>query len=255
MKSVVGLRFWIALALGVAVAAVAHDWSASPRAVVRHDHIGWHLAFSHDGTKLALLDREAGLNPQGQVLVWDAATGRLLHRFDTGNRPYPGKVVFAPDDRSLGVIDAGPVTRWDLATGRIIAHHDHAAWSHDADHYSGREILFSSAGRWLAHDVHDGRVYDVETGRVVVDYAERWPDRSLHAHDGRVAALVDGEVKTFDVLTGDAVGTFPSGANRPPMARTAFTFSPDGTRGVLFTDRWVLADGVDGRRLALDGSL
>src|SRR5262249_12841277 len=148
-------------------------------------------------------------------------------------------------------VDAGAVTRWDLDAGRLVARYDHATWSHDPDHYHGREILFSPAGRWLAHDVYEGRVYDVETGRVVSNYAERWPDRNYAAHGGRVAAGVRGEVKTFDALTGGEVGTFPATVGPGRMSRTAFTFSPDGTHALYFTDRWVVVDAATARQLGL----
>lgn len=246
MASLRYLRLLVALMLGVAVAIAVHHWPASPRAVMQYDQICWHMAFSRDSTKLAALDREAGLNTRGQIFVWDLATGNLLHRLDNGKTLYASKVVFAPDGQSLGVVDAGTVTKWDLNTGRKVAHYDHASWSHDPEQYYGREILFSPTGRWLAHDVYAGRIYDVETGQVVLDYAERWPDRNLSAQGGRVTALVGGEIKTFDVLTCAEIGTFPATGKRGPMARSAFTCSPDGTCGVYFTDQWVVHNAVTG---------
>ena len=124
VKSLKCLRFWIVLSLGIAVALVAYHWPASPRAVMHYDYSCWHFAFSRDSTKLALLDREPGLNVQSQILVWDVATGKLLHRFDNGTKLYPSKVIFAPDGTSLGIVDAGTVTKWDLNTGRMVANHD-----------------------------------------------------------------------------------------------------------------------------------
>jgi WD40 repeat protein len=246
------LRLWIALALGVAVGFAAYHWPASPRAAMQAEHICWDFVFSHDSTKLALLDREAGLNARGQVLVWDVATGDLLQRLDNGRSVFASKVVFAPDDQTLGIMGAGVVTKWDLDTGLMVGHHDHAAWSHDPDHHHGREILFSPEGRWLAHDAHEGRVYEVETGRIVKDYQARWPDRSRSAQGGSVAALVNGEIKTFDVLTGAEVGVFPTTIQRATMAGSAFTFSADGSQGVFFDkDRWVVHNGAVGRRCAL----
>lgn len=247
MRWLPGVRFWLALSVGGVVGLVAYFWPASPHTVVRCDHICWHLAFSPDSTQLAVLDREAGLNQQGQILVWDVATGKLLHQFDYGIRLYPSKVRFAPDGRSLGLIDAGSVTKWDLKTDRRVAHYEHANWLHDPDQYYGREILFSAAGDWLAHDVSEGRVYDVETGRIVSDYGERWPDRNLSAHDGHVAVFVKGKVKTFDVLTGAEVGMF-SPAMKPGIARRALTFSPDGTHRVYYDGWWIVSNGVTGWR-------
>src|SRR5436309_1543240 len=140
MKSLPGLRTWITLALGAAVAVVAYHWPPASRASLQAEYLCWHLAFSPDGTQLALLDREAGLDAVGQILVWDVTTGALRHLLPNGKKRYPSQVAFAPDGKALGVVDAGAVTQWDLTTGQLVAHHDHATWSHDPDRYPGREI-------------------------------------------------------------------------------------------------------------------
>jgi WD40 repeat protein len=249
IKSLLRPRIWFALSLGLAVALVAYNWPSSPRAAVQCEHGGWHFAFSHDSTKLAVLDREPGLTPAAQILLVDVATGHVVRRLDIGQSPFPHRVVFAPDGGSVGVLGTGVVTTWDPNTGRMIGRYDHPEWSHDPDHYAGREILFSPAGRWLLHDVHDGRVCDVETGEIVNDYHERLPDRERNVHGGCVAALVGDEVKTFDVLTGAELGRFATLRPRPPILRLAFTFSRDGTHGILFTDtdQWAVHNAIDGR--------
>jgi WD40 repeat protein len=254
MRRKPSLRGGLALALGVAVAFVAYQWPTSPRWVMVCDHAAWHLAFSRDSSKLAVLDREAGLNPRGQVLVLDVASGKLLHRLDHDSELYPSKVSFSPDGRSLGVVSTGSVTKWDLDAGRVASRYAHAGWLHDADHYYGRELLFSPEGRWLAHDAHEGRVYDVETGRVVQDYLERWPDRNPTAYGGCGAALLDGEVKTFDVLTGAGIGTFPLVVPPGTIGRLGLLFSSDGTHGLYFGDinQWVVFNAVTGRQLGLE---
>jgi WD40 repeat protein len=231
----VNLRFYcrcmFALALGGIVAAVAYYWPAAPRLVLRHEHMCWDFAFSRDSRMLAVLDHPPGLDTAGQVLVWDVATGTQLHRLDFGIRTHASAVVFAPDGKSLGVLDAGRVMKWDLSTGRLIADYD-GDWSHDPDH--GRELLFGADGRWLLHGTHEGRIFDVATGAIVHDYGGRFPDRSRHAQGGCIAACVNGEVKTFDAITGAEVATFTTAGPRGPMARTSFTCSADGTHGVYF---------------------
>jgi WD40 repeat protein len=252
MKSLRHPRVLIALSLGLAAALVAYHWPISPRASVACEHRGWHFAFSRDSTKLAVLDRGPGLNPVAQILVLEAATGRLLRRVDIGRDTYPNKVAFAPDDKTIGILDAGVITKWDPNTGRLIARHDRAEWSHDPDRYARREILFSATGGWLLHDVHAGRVYDVVTGAIVQDYHDRFPDRNLGVHGGCVAALVENEVKTFDVLTSAELGRFPMACPRGPMARTAFIFSAEGMHGVYFSDQWVVHNALDGRECRLN---
>jgi WD40 repeat protein len=245
------LRRLIPLALGVAVAAVASFWPEAPRLTLPHDRICWDLAFSRDGSMLAMLDRDAGLDTSGQVLVWDAATGKLLNRLDYGARVYPSKIVFAPDGMTIGIVDAGQITKWDMTTGRA-TDHTHAHWSHDPDQYYGREILFAADGRWLAHNLHEGCVYDVATGAVVHEYHERWPDRSYVAQGGCVAAFVNGQVTTFDAVTGAEIATFPTAAPGGPMARSTFATSADGTQGIYLGNRnqWVVHDAATGHECA-----
>lgn len=182
--------------MGLAVSALAYQWPASPRAVIECDNTPWHLAFSPDGSKLAILDRVAGWDEIGQVLLRDAATGAELRRLDLGKRNYPHKVVFAPDGKTLGVVDAGAITKWDVATGRFVALYDHAAWSHDPDKSCG-ELLFSKGGRWLYHDLYEGRVYDAEDGHLVTDHAKTWPVRNYRAFDGVFAAVAEGDAATI----------------------------------------------------------
>jgi len=246
------MRFWVTLTLGLAVAGVAYYWPASPRVVLRCEHVPWHFAFSRDSTKLAVLDREAGLNVPGQILVWDVASGELVHRLDLGVRHYPSTVYFGPDSQSVALIDAGPITKWDLSTGRVDGRYDDASWSHDPDN-SIREILFSATGRWLVHDAVDGRVFDLETGEIVQDYQERWPDRSLAVNGGCVVAHVKNEIRTFDVLSGAEVCTFATAVKRGPMARMAWTFSADGTHGVYFatSNEWVIHNAGNGHQSVL----
>jgi hypothetical protein len=241
------VRCIIGLSLSVAMAVVACFWPTSARLTIDCEHGCWHVAFSRDGTTVAVLDREPGVNPRANILLWDTAAGTLLHRIDVDRCAYPHRLFFAPDG-TLGLLDAGVVTKWDTATARRLATYDHAEWPHDPDHYPGSEILFAPEGRWLLHNVHVGRVYDIETGDVVHDYAERWPDRSLYAHGGCVVARTDGEVRTFDAVTGGAIASFPTASRRWPLARTSCAFSGDGTHGIYFTEsgRWVVHDAQAG---------
>jgi WD40 repeat protein len=241
-------RLWIALALGIVAATVTSYWPASPRLVLRHDESCWHLAFSPDSTLIAMLDREPGLSPIARILVWDATTGTLLHRLECGAVLFPSRIVFAPDGKTLGLLDDGPITKWDLATGRIVATYNHAHWSHDAKQNVCREILFTPEGRWLLHDVGTGHIDDVETGELLHDYDERWPDRQLDVHGGPVVARVDGEIKTFDPISGAEIGRFPTAALAVPMARAGIAFSADGTHGVYFTgaNQWVVHNATTG---------
>jgi WD40 repeat protein len=252
MKALSRPRTWIALLLGIAAGLLTHCWRGSPRLVMHFDYTCWHLAFSPDGTRLAMLDRKPGVKVKAQVLVWDAATGALLNHIDLGTKYYSEKVVFAPDGESLAVVETCTVTKIDLEANRVSAQYDHQAWSPPPKDGNGGELLFSTHGRWLLHRIHKGRVYDVETDRVVLDYAERWPNRHLSAYGGHVAVLIGGEVKTFDVMTGKEIGRFAPHLNQP-FARNALSFSADGTHGVYWvaSGEFVIHNGITGTQCAL----
>jgi RNA polymerase sigma factor (sigma-70 family) len=80
----------------------------------RHGDVVERLVYASDGKRLA----SAG---GGAVCVWDADTGRLLHRFE-GERDVAGFVVqmaFSPDGKALAFATlAGKVSLWDLITGK-----------------------------------------------------------------------------------------------------------------------------------------
>jgi serine/threonine protein kinase/WD40 repeat protein len=87
----------------IAVAEADRDWR--PR-----------LALSADASLLAAATRSA--SGAGLVGVWDAATGRLRHRFATPAR----SLAFAPDGSLLAAGDEqGRITVWELARGERVA--------------------------------------------------------------------------------------------------------------------------------------
>ncbi len=67
------------------------------------------LEFSHDGSMLAAPTRG------GSVVVWDAASGAVLHRFTDPGGSWG--IAFAGDDRTLFSSAGGLLRSWDL-TGR-----------------------------------------------------------------------------------------------------------------------------------------
>src|SRR5262249_38126698 len=97
----------------------------------------FHLAYSLDGRWLAMarsrppsvlnadpaevLDRR--LPPSdwtGEVRLWDARTGRLVHRL-LADPSHVYRVAFAPDGRTLATGGRDSVVRlWDVATGQLV---------------------------------------------------------------------------------------------------------------------------------------
>jgi WD40 repeat protein len=102
------------------------------------------LAVSPDGTLLA-----AGGNLyDGNVQLWNIASGTVERRLSTGDQMLVARVFFAPDGRTLAAITAfDEVLRlWDVATGQLTLAPVRLAGA--AQHTLG--AAFSPDGAWLA---------------------------------------------------------------------------------------------------------
>src|SRR5262249_33573113 len=102
------------------------------------------LAFSADGKSLA--------GAAGVVLVWEAATGKELHRLAGHGTARVAALAFAPTGRLLASAGQDKSPRvWDLSTGQPIACFE----GHQAEVSC---LAFSPAGRRLASASADGTV-------------------------------------------------------------------------------------------------
>jgi serine/threonine protein kinase/WD40 repeat protein len=128
------------------------------------------LAFSDDGRRLA-----AG-RLDGQVLVWDTATGQRLGTNPLGFLPY--SLTFSPDGRRLAVADREVVALWDVTLGESIFTL-RGARPRPSDIATNPALAWSRDGRWLAATNWDGTValWDGNTARPPADKAalERVP--------------------------------------------------------------------------------
>ena len=120
------------------------------------------IEYSHDGSRLA------AATGNGNVLVWDTATGARLHRFVGGGS---WGLDFSADDRTI--LTAGDyVTSWDLtgkrelfSVGRAFELADYAVSTPAPD---GRTLVRERLGRmWFV---------DNQTGRETAKSARRTPD-------------------------------------------------------------------------------
>jgi WD40 repeat protein len=217
---------------------LAAPWSGAPELVVWDWASGrraWQaplppeprsVSYRPDGRRLAVLCGG------GELLVFDAESGRELRRWQAHNREDPqhwinnGKVRFSPDGRSLLTWGMGHDLRvWEAETGQPryppIGHRDKC---HD--------VQFSPDGRLMAVASYDGsvRVRNVATGAAVVELPDH-PDIVYSAQfspDGRllVTACRDHTVRVWDWRAGRLVC--------PPFEHAkevdAATFTPDGRR-------------------------
>jgi WD40 repeat protein/tRNA A-37 threonylcarbamoyl transferase component Bud32 len=204
----------------------AQVWDAATyqrRFVLPHGDTVYHAIYSPDGTRIITAGGD------GQVRIWDAASGALVralsqHRRD-GQLLHYGRVAASLDGKSgsfAAAIDIkGDVVHvWDTRTGALLAE-----LRCDGLEYSG--LAFSADGGWLAATGgDDAQVFDTRT----------WtPIRTIHGpRIRRLAFDPTGPRLLTGAATGDlAVWDIPSGARIHHLREIgdpidAVAFSPDG---------------------------
>jgi WD40 repeat protein len=114
-----------------------------------------HVAISPNGRVVATTHaREADL--------WDAGTGRLLHRL-TGHRSLVTDAEFSPDGRLLVTASDDHDGRvWDVGSGRLL----HVLRGH---FFPVRSASFSARGRWIVTaSQFSGGLWDADSGQLLL---------------------------------------------------------------------------------------
>ena len=172
-----------------------------------------------------------------EVKLWDAATGKLVRRFNCRTSPSGLRPVFSPDGATMAVGDRNSNTiLFDVASGKQLL---------ILPERETQELAFHPSGQTLAAAYANGslRLWETATGRLLAErekvseeiFTLDWsPDGQLLASAG----LRRGH---------QPVGCEPGAAARPGRAEWVISvkFGPDGTR--LMTAGGSQADRGDSR--------
>ena len=207
----------------------------------------YHLAFAPNGKALATMGPGRGA---GFVCIWDVATGKRLHRWETARvlaySPANAPLTFSPDSRFVAL--AGPekvLHVWDTATGKEVL---------TATHDFMMAVVFAPDGKSLATLARSGvRVYQLSSGKVVHELSgAAHPSQLAYSADGKSVIAVGHDqpdrkafrVDRWDAATGTLQGTITFEAFSNFVAR----LSPDGQMLIVPGQRKQIGEPVGLRR-------
>jgi WD40 repeat protein/class 3 adenylate cyclase/tRNA A-37 threonylcarbamoyl transferase component Bud32 len=160
-----------------------------------------HVAFTPAGTLLTSAQ-------QGDTLLWDPSTGRILRRFPLGGLP-----AIAPGGQTVALGQNSPssgnqsssVVLLDLRNGS-----HRTLLANLPDHWI-RSLAFTPDGTRIAGAATDGmHVWDRASGKIVESYAAEAGPRSLATLDSSGRTLIsgqqDGSIAAFDLSGGRRLG-------------------------------------------------
>jgi WD40 repeat protein len=187
------------------------------------------VAWSPNGLYIAASGLNSTSNPDktanGEVVVWEAKTGREVQRFRAHER-FVAALAWRADSKVLATAGVDErVKLWDVATWqhvRTLTGHEQAVWSLD----------WSSDGRRLASGGRDRsiRIWDADSGQTLSSMTSPpggVRDVSWNSKHNRLASVCeDGAVSIWDAASGTEVRTL-RGHDR---IVTAVAWHPDRRR-------------------------
>ncbi len=171
------------------------------------------VTFSPDGRVLAACTR-AQSGKSGAVILWEALTGRVLHRLSPFTAPVRC-VAFHPNGRRLASATVeGEVRLWEADTGQELRILQGPSSNPVGSERQILSLEFSPDGKLLAVPQHGKaiRLLDADTGAVVrtLPYPAARFTCAAFGPEGKLLAACSGDrpVTVWDVATGQEVRTF-----------------------------------------------
>jgi WD40 repeat protein len=188
------------------------------------------VAWSPNGKLIASCSEvDPGRGPQGEVKIWDAASGRLLRTVIFAKRWRTFAVAFSPDSKRLATASEYGIAVLDSKTGKETASFG------DRGGFEFAAVAYSRDGKRLAAADVDETVcvWDTATGKRLVKAQMRASNKvyfglatvAFSPDGGWVASTVGhSKVLVLDATTGKQALVLSADANKV----TSVAFSPDG---------------------------
>ena len=222
--------------------------------------VRWRTAYDRgSGRKPGQLTQGSGTTPTilpgGVVALWDAKTGKAVHRFD-GLSTGASSVAFSADGKSVAagtngaggeLPAAGEVRVWDVEKGKELRAIKLSPKVEPGEFISAGDVALSADGKRVVAGVGSGsrgrpggliiedapaavRVWEVGSGKEVLSASghKAGVGRVAFSPDGKLLASAgaDRTVRVWDAITGKEVRALPFDTARID----ALVFSPDGRR-------------------------
>jgi WD40 repeat protein len=199
----------------------------------------YRVAFSPDGKMAAAIGQ--GSDAQNAAVVWEADTGKELHRLrlPENNPSDDYAILFSPDSATLFALvgTADGVFRWHVKTGKALAR---LRFGKAEERACGAELTVDGKSLLVRGSARH-RYFDLATGKVTRKFegpfGPPYAAETRLSPDGKKLAAVSRFSKWFRVVSADAGEAIHTLFGRDLL--TSVRFSPDG-KHLATTSRRVL---------------